>query len=115
MPHESFKGNMFLGNLSCFCWNRRKVVGHKQQKKVFCLFCFLFFRHDNQTGRWLTPFKATWDSKNECGFVVGNMKYPRKVRMMKLQCMWCDVLCWVQAVVGLVTVVWLRCAVDHVV
>ena len=36
-------------------------------------------RHDNQTGRWLTNFRATWDPKNDNTFVIGSMKQPRGV------------------------------------
>ena len=36
-------------------------------------------RHDNHTGRWLTNFRAVWDSKNEDYFVVGSMARPRQV------------------------------------
>ena len=36
-------------------------------------------RHDNQTGRWLTNFRATWDPKSDNTFVIGSMKQPRGV------------------------------------
>ena len=36
-------------------------------------------RHDNQVGRWLTNFRATWDPKFDSYAVVGSMKQPRKV------------------------------------
>lgn len=42
---------------------------------VFCA------RHDNQTGRWLTPFRATWDPKFDSYAVVGSMRQPRQVGM----------------------------------
>ena len=31
-------------------------------------------KHDNQTGRWLTNFKAQWDPKNESAIIVGSMQ-----------------------------------------
>ena len=31
-------------------------------------------KHDNQTGRWLTNFKAQWDPKNEAAVIVGSMQ-----------------------------------------
>ncbi|CAH3160220.1 unnamed protein product [Porites evermanni] len=33
-------------------------------------------RHDNQVGRWLTNFRATWDPKFDSYAVVGSMKQP---------------------------------------
>ncbi|XP_065051402.1 WD repeat-containing protein 76-like isoform X2 [Rhopilema esculentum] len=36
-------------------------------------------RHNNQTGRWLTKFRATWDPKTDNCFVVGSMNRPRAV------------------------------------
>ena len=38
-------------------------------------------RHDNQVGRWLTNFRATWDPKFDSYAVVGSMKQPRQVRL----------------------------------
>lgn len=37
------------------------------------------FRHCNQTGRWLTNFRATWDPKFDSYAVVGSMRYPRQI------------------------------------
>ncbi|XP_074617744.1 WD repeat-containing protein 76-like isoform X2 [Acropora palmata] len=37
------------------------------------------FRHDNQTGRWLTNFRATWDPKFDSYAVIGSMRYPRQI------------------------------------
>lgn len=37
------------------------------------------FRHDNQVGRWLTSFRATWDPKFEKYAVVGSMRRPRQI------------------------------------
>ena len=39
------------------------------------------FRHDNQVGRWLTSFRATWDPKFEKYAVVGSMRRPRQVNI----------------------------------
>ena len=36
-------------------------------------------RHNNQTGRWLTPFRARWDPSSDDHFVVGSMEHPRQV------------------------------------
>lgn len=41
-------------------------------------------RHDNQTGRWLTNFRAVWDPKNESYFVVGSMARPRQVEVFSV-------------------------------
>jgi len=37
------------------------------------------FRHDNQVGRWLTSFRATWDPKFDSYAVVGSMRRPRQI------------------------------------
>ncbi|XP_078366574.1 WD repeat-containing protein 76-like isoform X1 [Oculina patagonica] len=37
------------------------------------------FRHDNQTGRWLTNFRAMWDPKFDKYAVVGSMRRPRQI------------------------------------
>eukprot|EP00794_Sanderia_malayensis_P016708 gene16707-18402_t len=36
-------------------------------------------KHYNQTGRWLTKFRAAWDPKTDNCFVVGSMAQPRSV------------------------------------
>ena len=36
-------------------------------------------RHNNQTGRWLTTFKAVWHPKRENIFFIGSMKQPRQI------------------------------------
>ena len=41
-------------------------------------------RHDNQVGRWLTNFRATWDPKFDSYAVVGSMKQPRQVRLSEV-------------------------------
>lgn len=38
-------------------------------------------RHNNMTGRWLTPFKAVWMPGCEDLFLVGSMEYPRRVEV----------------------------------
>ena len=48
-------------------------------KKIINLTVNSFLRHDNHTGRWLTPFRATWDPKTENCFVIGSLGHPRKV------------------------------------
>lgn len=35
--------------------------------------------HNNQTGRWLTTFKAEWHPQNEDIFFVGSMNQPRQM------------------------------------
>lgn len=53
---------------------------------IFKLSFFLFFRHDNQTGRWLTNFRATWDPKFDSYAVIGSMRYPRQVLFLFFTC-----------------------------
>ncbi|XP_027726006.1 WD repeat-containing protein 76 isoform X2 [Vombatus ursinus] len=36
-------------------------------------------RHNNNTGRWLTRFRAVWDPKQEDCFIVGSMAHPRSI------------------------------------
>ncbi|XP_028415093.1 WD repeat-containing protein 76-like isoform X2 [Dendronephthya gigantea] len=38
------------------------------------------FKHYNNTGRWLSTFKATWDPQNGRGFLVGSMLDPRRIQ-----------------------------------
>eukprot|EP00076_Gallus_gallus_P025210 XP_015147685.1 WD repeat-containing protein 76 [Gallus gallus] len=40
-------------------------------------------RHNNNTGRWLTRFRAVWDPKQEQCFVVGSMARPRQVEVFQ--------------------------------
>ncbi len=35
--------------------------------------------HDNQTGRWLTTFKAEWHPRRDDLFFVGSMRQPRRI------------------------------------
>uniref|UniRef100_A0ACB8E515 WD repeat-containing protein 76 n=2 Tax=Sphaerodactylus townsendi TaxID=933632 RepID=A0ACB8E515_9SAUR len=38
-------------------------------------------RHNNNTGRWLTRFRAVWDPKRDDCIVVGSMARPRRVEV----------------------------------
>ncbi|KAM9374911.1 WD repeat-containing protein 76 [Phaethornis superciliosus] len=40
-------------------------------------------RHNNNTGRWLTRFRAVWDPKQEDCFVVGSMARPRQIEVFQ--------------------------------
>ncbi|XP_073160638.1 WD repeat-containing protein 76 isoform X2 [Lepidochelys kempii] len=40
-------------------------------------------RHNNNTGRWLTRFRAIWDPKQEDCFVVGSMARPRQIEIFQ--------------------------------
>uniref|UniRef100_A0A8C2UDD7 WD repeat-containing protein 76 n=1 Tax=Coturnix japonica TaxID=93934 RepID=A0A8C2UDD7_COTJA len=40
-------------------------------------------RHNNNTGRWLTRFRAVWDPKQEQCFVVGSMARPRQIEVFQ--------------------------------
>ncbi|XP_042328356.1 WD repeat-containing protein 76 [Sceloporus undulatus] len=37
-------------------------------------------KHNNNTGRWLTRFRAVWDPKRDDCFVVGSMSRPRQIQ-----------------------------------
>ncbi|XP_010079995.1 PREDICTED: WD repeat-containing protein 76, partial [Pterocles gutturalis] len=39
--------------------------------------------HNNNTGRWLTRFRAIWDPKQEDCFVVGSMARPRQIEVFQ--------------------------------
>uniref|UniRef100_A0A8B9FYZ7 WD repeat-containing protein 76 n=1 Tax=Amazona collaria TaxID=241587 RepID=A0A8B9FYZ7_9PSIT len=39
--------------------------------------------HNNNTGRWLTRFRAVWDPKQEHCFVVGSMGQPRQIKVFQ--------------------------------
>ncbi|NXK10777.1 WDR76 protein, partial [Herpetotheres cachinnans] len=39
--------------------------------------------HNNNTGRWLTRFRAIWDPKQEDCFVVGSMARPRNIEVFQ--------------------------------
>ncbi|KAM6202483.1 WD repeat-containing protein 76 [Rhynchocyon petersi] len=38
-------------------------------------------RHNTNSGRWLTRFRAVWDPKQEDCIIVGSMAYPRRVEI----------------------------------
>ncbi|XP_054025030.1 WD repeat-containing protein 76 [Dryobates pubescens] len=40
-------------------------------------------KHNNNTGRWLTRFRAIWDPKQEDCFVVGSMVQPRQIEVFQ--------------------------------
>ncbi|KAJ7417609.1 WD repeat-containing protein 76 [Pitangus sulphuratus] len=40
-------------------------------------------RHNSNTGRWLTRFRAIWDPKQEHCFVVGSMAQPRQINVFQ--------------------------------
>ncbi|KAL5007575.1 hypothetical protein ScPMuIL_016381 [Solemya velum] len=37
--------------------------------------------HNNKTGKWLTPFKATWHPAREDLWVVGSLDHPRQIEV----------------------------------
>ncbi|NXT95483.1 WDR76 protein, partial [Anhinga rufa] len=39
--------------------------------------------HNNNTGRWLTRFRAIWDPKQEDCFVVGSLAQPRQIQVFR--------------------------------
>ncbi|XP_064634938.1 WD repeat-containing protein 76-like [Lineus longissimus] len=43
-------------------------------------------RHDNHTGRWLTPFRAEWHPMRDDLFVVGSMARPRQIDIYNDKC-----------------------------
>ncbi|XP_059809040.1 WD repeat-containing protein 76 isoform X1 [Hypanus sabinus] len=43
--------------------------------------CVASITHNNNTGRWLTKFRAVWDPKMEDCFVVGSMVRPRQIEV----------------------------------
>ncbi|NXE28381.1 WDR76 protein, partial [Ardeotis kori] len=43
--------------------------------------CWFLCRHNSNTGRWLTRFRAIWDPKREDCFVVGSMAQPRQIEV----------------------------------
>ncbi|XP_027762298.1 WD repeat-containing protein 76 [Empidonax traillii] len=40
-------------------------------------------RHNSNTGRWLTRFRAIWDPKQEHCFLVGSMAQPRQINVFQ--------------------------------
>ncbi|NWU68287.1 WDR76 protein, partial [Pterocles burchelli] len=57
----------------------------KLRVMLISLFFSLLFlcRHNNNTGRWLTRFRAIWDPKQEDCFVVGSMARPRQIEVFQ--------------------------------
>ncbi|KFV14925.1 WD repeat-containing protein 76, partial [Tauraco erythrolophus] len=59
--------------------------------------CLFSQRHNNNTGRWLTRFRAIWDPKREDCFVVGSMERPRQIEVFqdtgKLLHSFCNIDC----------------------
>ncbi|XP_077864675.1 WD repeat-containing protein 76-like [Saccoglossus kowalevskii] len=39
------------------------------------------FSHNNQTGRWLTPFRAVWHPSREDAIIIGALSRPRKIQI----------------------------------
>jgi WD40 repeat protein len=70
---SSLTGNKILSTSTD---NTIKISSFEDKKELKQL---KSIRHDNQTGRWLTNFKAMWDPKRDDVFVVGSMKRPRQV------------------------------------
>lgn len=56
-------------------FDTKKLKGPMELKKAI--------RHDNKTGRWLTPFRAVWLPYNEDAFVVGSMLQPRRIEVYR--------------------------------
>eukprot|EP00043_Microstomoeca_roanoka_P003319 m.43234 g.43234 ORF g.43234 m.43234 type:complete len:657 (-) comp12012_c0_seq2:40-2010(-) len=66
--------------------NRLLTTGHDDRIKVWTnvtskLICEQNIVHNNNTGRWLTNFKAVWDPKCEDYFAVGLMGRPRAIQI----------------------------------
>ncbi|NXR10480.1 WDR76 protein, partial [Semnornis frantzii] len=55
------------------------VTGHK----VVTVCADDKLRHNNNTGRWLTRFRAVWDPKQEECFVVGSLVQPRRIEVFQ--------------------------------
>lgn len=67
---------------SCFALARTCSAREDKSLLLTCVSGVIFvFRHDNQVGRWLTSFRATWDPKFEKYAVVGSMRRPRQVNI----------------------------------
>ncbi|XP_046850928.1 WD repeat-containing protein 76-like [Xenia sp. Carnegie-2017] len=43
------------------------------------------FQHYNHTNRWLTPFKASWDTRRGRGFVIGSLLYSRRIQFYHVE------------------------------
>ncbi|CAI9740819.1 repeat-containing 76-like [Octopus vulgaris] len=51
----------------------------KLSSSILCLYSI---SHNNQTGRWLTKFRATWHPCREDLFISGSMNRPRQVELI---------------------------------
>ncbi|NXL88014.1 WDR76 protein, partial [Alectura lathami] len=59
------------------------VCADDKLRKTFLSPRSLLARHNNNTGRWLTRFRAVWDPKREDCFVVGSMARPRQIEVFQ--------------------------------
>ena len=86
---SSSSTNAFLTNekMEQYFLSKAQIIGRlfswRKVKKMNCKFLTLpsIDRQDNQVGRWLTNFCATWDPKFDSYAVVGSMKQPRQKRL----------------------------------
>ena len=91
-PYKWENGTIFFKESADY-WT---PVFEEKSIKMNCKFLILpsfIDRHDNQVGRWLTNFRATWDPKFDSYAVVGSMKQPRQVRLSKVcgfSIVWCS-------------------------
>ncbi|NWY75988.1 WDR76 protein, partial [Erithacus rubecula] len=60
----------------------RVVTVCADDKLRTCMF-LLPRRHNNNTGRWLSRFRAVWDPKQEHCFLVGSMAQPRQIQVFQ--------------------------------
>jgi len=77
--HES---QIEFSNLSINPERVAKVARHKallHHGPRLANFCQV--RHNNQTGRWLTPFRATWHPTRENTLLTGSMERPRRMEV----------------------------------
>ncbi|NXB74671.1 WDR76 protein, partial [Donacobius atricapilla] len=64
----------------------REQVGHKCRFKMLdSRGGMLLFpcRHNTNTGRWLSRFRAIWDPKQEHCFLVGSLAHPRQIQVFQ--------------------------------
>ncbi|NWH84638.1 WDR76 protein, partial [Aegithalos caudatus] len=59
--------------------SRVVTVCADDELRVFLFPC----RHSNNTGRWLTRFRAIWDPKQEHCFLVGSLAKPRQIQVFQ--------------------------------
>ena len=48
-------------------------------------------RHNNNTGRWLTKFRAVWYPRREDLILSGLMGHPRQIELYSVGCLRCSV------------------------